>query len=367
MPLEDYLLGQTEEEILTRMLEGLPDEYDVTEGSPLWDHHAPIATELAIAGDRLRLVMEWAFASTTFGEFLDRRAEEHGVIRNEAVAATGTVTVTGTPGTVIPAGSEFSTASAEEVLPQIFTTDVEITIDGDGSTDVAVTALEAGAAGNVGAGTIVMFPAIAEITGATNAAATSGGIDEESDESLLEKYLDRVRNPGSSGNKADYRAWAREIAGVGGASVIPLEDGPGTVTVAIVDADGGIPAPELVAEVQEHIDPAAAGTGDGRAPIGAHVTVEGATAVAIDVAANLTVAAGYVEADVQDAAEANITEYLESLTFTDDNDVRHARVVTAILDTPGVVDATGVTIEGGTANVVIGAKEIAVLGVVTWS
>lgn len=366
MPLEDYLLSQTEDEILERMLASLPDTYDRSEGSPLWDALAPAAMELAIAGDRLRLVMEWAFAQTSFGEYLERRAEEHGVERNEAVAATGIATFTGDPATVIPAGAEISTPSTEGVPAEIYTTDEELVLDGAGTGDVAITAVAAGAEGNVGVDTITMFPAIGGLTGVTNPDPTTGGIDEESDELLLEKYLDRVRNPGSSGNQADYRAWARSVSGVGGASVIPLEDGPGTVTVAIVDTDGGVPDAGLVDDVQAYIDPVP-GMGEGAAPVGATVTIEAATAVAIDVEAELTVAAGYVEADVQAAAEESIAEYLESLTFTEDNDVRHARVVTAILDTPGVVDAINVTIEGGGGNVVIGAKELATLGVVTWS
>lgn len=366
MPLEDYLLPETEQDKLARMLASLPAEYDTSEGSPLYDALAPIAVEAAIAGDRLRIVMEWAFASTSFGEYLELRAEEHGVYRNAAVPATGLVTFTGTPGTVIPVGSEVTTPSTEGVPAQIYATDIELVLDGDGSSSVAVTAISAGAEGNVGVGAITMFPAIPGLTGVTNAAATTGGFDEESDESLLVKYLDRVRNPSSSGNVADYRRWAREVAGVGGVSVVPLEDGPGTVTVAIIDDERSVPDPALVALVQAYIDPVP-GMGEGTSPVGATVTVEGATAVVINVVADLTVAAGYVEATVRAQAALGLAAYLDSLSFTADNDVRHARIVTTILDTPGVTDVTGVTINGGTSNIAIGAKQIATLGTVTWS
>jgi uncharacterized phage protein gp47/JayE len=122
----------------------------------------------------------------------------------------------------------------------------------------------------------------------------------------------------------------------------------------------------LVTEVQDYIAPDGP-NGGGKAPIGADVTVEGATAVDVDVEADLTIDGAYVEADVQTAIEEAIAAYFQSLTFADDNDVRHARVVTAILDVPGVIDATGVTINGAGANIVIAQKEIATLGATTWT
>ena len=42
------------------------------------------------------------------------------------------------------------------------------------------------------------------------------GSNTESDQSLLERFYAKVRSQGTSGNKAQYRQWANEIAGVGG-------------------------------------------------------------------------------------------------------------------------------------------------------
>ena len=55
---------------------------------------------------------------------------------------------------------------------------------------------------------------IPNLTLVHNTKAFTNGTDEESDESLLERLLERVRHPTGSGNKNDYRQWAKEVAGV---------------------------------------------------------------------------------------------------------------------------------------------------------
>ncbi|GAW29174.1 hypothetical protein ULO1_17440 [Carboxydocella sp. ULO1] len=103
-------------------------------------------------------------------------------------------------------------------------------------------------------------------------------------------------------------------------------------------------------------------TGEGKAPVGARVTVEPATAVLINVSANLTIASGYNADSVKSAVTENIKAYIKSLAFTSDNDVRYVRIGQAILDTPGVQDYSNLTVNGGTTNVVIGDQEVAILG-----
>jgi uncharacterized phage protein gp47/JayE len=340
-------------------------DLDVNEGGYIHDALAPTAIELAIAAQWAQQVLARGFAATTFGAYLDLRAEERGITRLPAVAAKGTVTFTGTPAAVIPAGTRLSTASTSSVVAIAFTTDAEVTIGAGGTVNAAVTAEVAGTSGNVAAGKITFLSApIAGVTSVTNAAPTTGGLAVEIDAALLARYLQRVRNPSSSGNKADYINWAMECAGVGGVSVVPLKGGAGTVSVAIIGADKAPALPALVAAVQAYIDPDP-GMGEGRAPIGATVTVEAATAVVITVSATLTIAAGYDAASVKAAAQAAIESYIKSLAFTADNDVRVTRIGNAIGDTAGVQDYSLLLVNGGAANVVIGDQEVAVPGVIT--
>jgi Uncharacterized homolog of phage Mu protein gp47 len=114
-----FLEDQTYEAILQRMLDRLPSDLDKSEGSFVWDALSPAAIELALAAIWAQQVLERGFAQTTFGQYLDLRCEEHGITRRPAVKATGQVTFTGAPGTVIPAGTQVSTAGSE-AAPAVF-------------------------------------------------------------------------------------------------------------------------------------------------------------------------------------------------------------------------------------------------------
>ncbi|MGH2369576.1 MAG: baseplate J/gp47 family protein [Chloroflexota bacterium] len=105
--------------------------------------------------------------------------------------------------------------------------------------------------------------------------------------------------------------------------------------------------------------------GEGRSPAGARVEVQAAVAVSISVSATLTYKSGFDPASVRATVEANLEAYVAGLALQPDNDVQYARVGVEILDSQGVQDYTGLTVNGGTANVVIGSEEVAILGTVT--
>lgn len=365
--LPEYLTDQTEEAIRQRMLDALPADLDKSEGSFIWDALSPAAIELALAAIWAQEVLRRGFASTTFGAYLDLRCEEHGITRRPAVKATGQVTFSGTPGTVIPAGTQVSTASSEAAPAIFFATKAEATIGAGGTVTVDIEAVEAGSSGNVAAGTITLLAQpVSGVTSVTNAAATTGGLDEEDDASLLARYLAKVRSPGTSGNKADYINWALEVPGVGGVQVIPLWNGPGTVKVVLLGVDK-LPASQAVVDaVQNYIAPAA-GTGEGKAPIGATVTVVAATAVNINVSATVTLTGTKTLAEVAAAFETALSEYLASIAFSSDPTVQYVRIGSLLLDTEGVKDYSNLLVNGGTANVVINPGEVAIKGTVTLS
>jgi hypothetical protein len=108
-------------------------------------------------------------------------------------------------------------------------------------------------------------------------------------------------------------------------------------------------------------------TGDGKAPVGALVTVESAAGITVDVSASLTVGMGYDAATVKTAAAEAVSAYIRSLAYLQDNDPRWVRIAQAILDTPGVVDFTNLLVNGGTGNIAVGEQELAIPGVITLS
>ena len=133
--------------------------------------------------------------------------------------------------------------------------------------------------------------------------------------------------------------------------------------------------------VQNAVDPPLnQGLGLGMAPIGAKVTISAATALTVDVAADVTLAAGYSIAQVQPLAEAAIAEYLLEVRRgwgTPINDttaayaanVYQSRVLAAILGVTGVVNVTNVTLNGAAADLRLiesgELQQVPIMGTVT--
>ncbi|GIO36194.1 phage-like element PBSX protein XkdT [Paenibacillus antibioticophila] len=362
-----YLQDQTEEEIMQRMLNRVPLDIDKSEGSFIWDAQAPVAFVLAEAAIWAQQVLQRGFASTAFGEYLDLRVAEHGVIRRAAVAAHGIVRFTGTPGKAIPSGVGLATP-ADEISGESsieYVTTAAVTLDGEGVGEAPIRAVEAGRTGNVPAGVItVMSTPISGIMAVANPEATTGGTDIESDESLLQRFYARVRNQGTSGNKAQYIQWAGEVPGVGAVQVQPLWQGPGTVGIYLLDADKRAANAEIVDAAQSYIDPTMDGQGEGMAPAGPIVTVMAAEEIPINISVQLTLASGASLAEVKTQIDNGVTAYLKQLAFADPL-VRVTRIAAVLLDIPPIIDYANLTVNGASdTNIEINFGQVAVLGTV---
>lgn len=348
--------NQTLEVIRQRMIDNIDEPVDKRQGSVVWDLLSPAAIEFAQAYVALDLVLNFGLGLENIPrEYLVLRCAAFGITPREALKATGQVTFAGTDGTVIPVGTRLST---DDVEPIYFVTTEEGTITG-GTVTVDAEAETAGVRGNVATGKITLVVGdLSGVTSVTNNVPFDGGADEESDESLLQRYLDRVRRPATSGNANHYRQWALEVAGVGDAKVFPVWNGPGTVKVVLLDVDKTAPAQSIIDEVSAYIE--------SMRPIGASVTVIGATEVPINVSATLTLATDKTLADAQNEFESLLIEYLKSLAFVDPI-VRYSNIGRLLLDCSSVIDYTNLTVNGGTANVTIADDNVAVKGTVTFS
>ncbi|MEW5321346.1 baseplate J/gp47 family protein [Geobacillus thermoleovorans] len=348
---------QTFEVIIQRMLSRIPDDFDKRQGSVIWDMLAPAALELERAYQQLYLVTNWLYLSADVPrDILLARVKDFGIQPKPAQKASGTVVFTGLSGTLIPANTRIST---DDSTPIFFYTTGDATIPENGTVSVLVEAEIAGSSGNVLANTItVLVDVIDGVESVTNPQVFENGVDEESDESLLARYYERIRKPITSGNIAHYRQWALEVAGVGDAKVYPVWNGPGTVKVVLLGTDKTAPAQSVIDEVATHIENVR--------PIGATVTVVGATEVPINVSATLTLVAGKTLADAQTEFEPLLIEYLQSLAFVDPV-VRYTRVASLLLDCPSVIDYSNLTVNGSSTNVMVAEGEVAVKGTVTFS
>lgn len=343
-----------------QMLDDIPNNYQKTVGFPTYDLTRAFAIGAAELEEDIQVAASKLDVDNLVGDELTRFCRQYrNIIRRAATYAQGVLTVTGS-GTV-PKGALFTTEGGVQFIA---TDTVKIV----GSGNVPVQAVLPGPAGNVPQGTITQIPVtIQGIVSITNPDDMTGGYDEEDDDTLRARYYLDIQQPSTSANRADYRKWALEIAGVGAVKTFPLAQGNWTVDVVIVNDKHQPADEELVAAVQAHIDPDSTGLGDGRTAIGAHCYVSSATAQTITVAATLTLSDPDTLEAVKAAATEALTTYLYALPFADKQTavVSYAQVGALLLDIPGVIDYTGLLLGGSTANIQIGDRAVAVLGEVT--
>lgn len=342
------------DDILQEMLDSVPSTYDKTTGSFIYDALKPPAEQLAATDAKIEIVKEKFLISNLSGkELADRINAITGLERKEATKATGVVTLTGTGSVTIGAlfetsgGIQFEATETKEIIA---------------TGTVSVRAVIDGAEGNVASGTITLFPVtLSGFTAVNNADPTSGGFYAESDSDLTARYYEKLRAPATSGNKAQYIGWAKSVTGVGGVRVIPLWDGNNTVKLVIIDSNKQAASTELVASVQNYVDPGITGLGDGAAPLGAFCTVVSATALSINIGVTVTLESGVTLEDATTAISDSVTAYLASAAFVDAF-ISAAKIGSAIINSEGVTDYADLTVNGGTANIAIGQSEVAVLG-----
>ena len=338
------------------LLSEIDDSYDKSQGFIVFDMFKAIAHAIQSIYVTIAMIIGMMDIENLSGEVLERYVyQRKGIVRKPATYAIGSILVTGN-GTA-NTGDIFESKSGIQ-----FRATETILIDGSGY--VKIECLESGVVGNLPADQINAMPVtIPGITSVTNENQTADGFEKESDPSLRERYLEAVRTPATSGNKHHYREWANSVAGVGDAKVLPLERGDNTLEVVTIDSDKTVASPEIVSVVQLYIDPDSNGKGEGAAPIGAHCYVVPATALNINInLATVTLSGGLTKADVEANISAAMIEYLKDQVAFKSDEVSYAKVGRTIIDAQGVDDYTGLTVNGGTVSVLIGLKEVPVLG-----
>lgn len=301
----------------------------------------------------LRAQVPISFVDETSGRFLDKNAAGYGITRKPGTAASVTLTFTGSAGTTIPAGTLCVTQDGLG-----FATDEALTLGETGSGTVTATADAVGTAYNVPAGAIIsMQQAVSGVTALTNEEAAAGGTDPETDAALFARLDAYKKTPPTSGNDRHYHQWALAVNGVGAASVIRCWDGPGTVKVIIADMALRPVEEELRAEVAAYIET--------QRPVTAEVTVESAAGVPVEVSVTVETDGTVSKPATEQTLTERLAEYLGEIAFTEGAEVVYNRVLALVMGLPGVTDCSGLTVNGGTANVPLDATQLPMLGTVT--
>lgn len=253
--LPDWLEGCDFDTIQKRMMDRLPQDIDRTEGGFPWDFTAPTALEIAeLLQFYVPETLKAMYHMWAYGKWLDYHAVAVGLERKAAGPASGTVRVAGAGGTVIPEGFRFAVPTDGTAPAVEFSAADTCAIGGDGYVDVEVVAVVPGASGNVAAGTVtVMSEPISGIVDISNPERMTGGTMEEPDDSLRERIGAEYQNSVTYlGNDADYVRWSKQ-AGAGDCIVVPAAEGPGTVKLVLVDANGQPANERLVQDVYDYI------------------------------------------------------------------------------------------------------------------
>ncbi|NLY46759.1 MAG: baseplate J/gp47 family protein [Tissierella sp.] len=346
------------EDILQRMLDRVPNNYDKRQGSIIWNALAPAATELTQMYIDLRLVENRTYADTATGKDLTMRAAERGINRYPATKAIrkGIFKTNNDSALNVPIGSRYTGSDLNYVV-------IDKIVDGEFRLECE----NHGVIGNAYMGQLIPIEYVDGLVSAELADILIPGEDEEDDESLRRRYFESLESQAFSGNIADYKKKTNEINGVGGTKVYPVWNGGGTVKLIIINSDFNRPSSELIDFVQAEIDPTQnQGKGIGLAPIDHIVTVEGVTESIINIETNLIFQEGYTWEDIEVSFKGTIEDYFHELKKTwqyeENLVVRISYIETRVLNLPGVLDIQNTRINGIAENFLFADIEIPKLG-----
>lgn len=335
---EDFDKG-LQSEILRKMLLRLSNKLDKSIGSFAFDLLSPVSIKLAqldVEGDE---IINKLFIKNLTGDDLELKIYElTGATRKDATYASGLVTITGQPGTIINKGI---LVASENVRFEISESAI---IPDKGSIDVIAISEISGSEGNVGAEMIRFFPVtIQGLETVTNKEAFVNGFDAESDEELYRRYLDIIQHPAASGNQYHYMLWAKEVEGVGEVRVQPAEEmGLGNVRVLIVDRNGDMASEELVDNVYKHIEK--------NRPIGATVSVATGVPKDIKISAKLKLTSDVSLSSVTRSFESALSSYKKDITFKEDL-ISYAKINSLLFGIDGVLDVSDLKLNGDVKNI----------------
>lgn len=356
--LPDFLQGNDPEEIQERMMNNLPVGIDNMPGGFPYDFTMPTALEKSelIQFHLVRAIMlmfpEWAW-----GQYLDLHGKQVGMHRKEAGKASGSVTIEGVAGTIIPNGFLVCT-TATDSLPSIeFSTDEEYVIPESGIVEIQVTAVQSGIQSNVNANSVIlMSQPVKGVSKIYNTDNITGGTEVEGDEDLRQRIneINRSREISFVGNDSDYIRWAKEVTGVGNVIIVPEWDGPGTVKVVLTDINGQ-PANESIRDaVYEHIV-SPLNRMQRLAPIGATVTVAAPELKTIYYSVRVVLEPGYELEGVKETFLKNLQKFYE--ISKEEHMIRYNHAVSFLVHTEGILDFSDLKINGGTTNIPLATYE----------
>lgn len=339
----------TYETILNRILERMPETVDKRESSFLYNAAAPIAVELQNMYLALDNIINITFFDTSDRTGKLQRCKERGVDIAQFDATPAVCILHTTPQSVeIRIGTRFNLADMNYVVTEQISAGTYY-----------VECETVGAVGNA-TGNVTPMEYIDGLETCSIDEIYRWGEDEAGVEQINEAYYASLNSQAFGGNRADYIAKMKSIAGIGGVKVYSADEwrGGGTCKLVFTTSAHTKPTKAFVDSIQEQIDPTQnQGAGYGIAPIGHIVTVAGAEETTVTVSMTIVLYDGYALDDVRTQIESVIQEYMDSLNEEWDTVnniiVRVSQLETRVLDIAGIIDIMNVTINGAAENLTV--------------
>lgn len=357
--------NKTYRNILEEQMEKVPDTLDKREGSVIQTALGPESWYLEGVYLDLDRVQRNAYAETAGGESLDLICAQRGIGRKKAVAASKK----GKFNIKVPIGTRFSGLDAGNYLVYGITEALE---EENGAYPYALECETAGQAGNSYTGQLQAIDYVNGLTSAVMSTLLSAGADEETDDSLRERFFATFGVPSFGGNIASYRNEILAMEGVGAIQIYPSWKGAGTVLCSILDSNFQPAGPSLVNKVQNAICPLEEGgeepavNGYGLAPIGASVRITTGEELTLDINCQVQFADNVQigPETYQEEVEKKIAEYINKSRESWGDALKGqkieyvvaiyiSKIIAVILTIPAIINVTGVTVNGSSQDLLL--------------
>ncbi|MDM0425562.1 baseplate J/gp47 family protein, partial [Clostridioides difficile] len=195
----------TFENIIKRMLDSVPDTFDKREGSIIYNALAPVAIELTETYIAMDELLDQTFVDTASYYYLEKRCKERGIT---PLPATNTI-AKGVFNIDIPIDSRFNLGEYNYVAIERIS---EKTYKMKCETTGPVFEL----------GQLIPIEYVDKLETAELTEILINGEDEESEDSLRQRYYDSLNSQSFGGNMQNYKDEVNKIQDVGGVKVYPV-------------------------------------------------------------------------------------------------------------------------------------------------
>lgn len=341
-------LNRTPEEILNDIL-GRLNDVDTRPSSANFQSVAAISYELRNVALMIMWALNQTFIKTADGNYLDIIGEQFNFTREKSKTAIVKAEIISDD--VIPLGNRFASVGISNSIRYKV-------IENVGNNIYYLQAEELNPQANYYVGDIAVIDFISNISKAEIKDVIFPQREEESDEEFRERIQSNLIAEATDGNVAQYKKWLSEIDGVGKSKVTSLWNGANTVKCTILNEENQSASVELIKKVQDILDPDSEGLGEGKAPIGAIVTVDTAEEVTVNISVQVEYKQGKTSAPT---LKDELNKFFSDVAFNR-SVVAYLQVASVISNNENIDFITELTINENKTDVPLSANQIPVLG-----